>query len=68
VYFEQTVKLCDVLELPTLALSENLVYHFKYFDMLNGKAKAELEDFNGLISKDKFLEWWLRPISEYEIN
>lgn len=46
---------CDKLGLHLLMLSENMKYHFKYMDVINGSANAFLDDGEGYIDFDKYL-------------
>ncbi len=45
--------LCDKLGLHLLMLSENMKYHFKYLDVINGSANSFLDDGEGCIDFGK---------------
>jgi hypothetical protein len=47
-------ELCDKLGLHLLMNSEDMRYHFKYVDVINGTAQTYLEDGNGFIEYAKY--------------
>jgi len=49
---------CDKLGLHLLMLSEDMKYHFKYLDVINGSANSFLDDGEGCIDFEKFKVWW----------
>ncbi|EGR27502.1 hypothetical protein IMG5_195060 [Ichthyophthirius multifiliis] len=65
---EKLGELCDKFQLTQMALSDDLSYHFKYFDVLRGLAAKILDNGNGYIERQKFSEWWLKPLDKYPIN
>ena len=46
---ENLAELCDKLGLHLLMNSEDMRYHFKYVDVINGTANKYLDDGNGWI-------------------
>lgn len=46
-------ELCDKFKLSWMALSEDLSYHFKYFDVLRGMAAKQLDNGSGNIEREK---------------
>lgn len=57
-------ELCDYLRLNLLINSDDMSYHFKFQDVINGTAHAYLDDGNGDISKEKFVKWWFMTTEE----
>lgn len=45
--------LCDKMKLHLLVISDDLTYHFKFLDVVNGKAQEILSDGDGNIHKEK---------------
>lgn len=43
-------------------ISDDLSYHFKFIDVMIGKAQENLIDKDGNIDKDKFMEWWFADL------
>jgi len=50
-----------------LAISEDLSFHFKYFDVVRGIAQQELANQRGEVERDSFIRWFYTPIEEYKI-
>ena len=46
-------QLCDKLKLHLLVISEDLSYHLRYTQVINGTANNILEDYDGCIDKKK---------------
>jgi len=57
-------ELCDYLRLNLLANSDDMSYHFKFQDVINGTAQDYLNDGRGYISKEKFMKWWYMTTEE----
>lgn len=56
--------LCLTLHLHILSVGEDPSFTYKYQDMINGKAEAELDNGFGYIEKDTFVEWWFAPLEQ----
>lgn len=57
-------ELCDYLRLHLLVDSDDMSYHFKFQDVVNGTAHDYLDDGNGNIDKQKFVKWWFMTTDE----
>lgn len=57
-------ELCDYLRLHLLANSDDMSYHFKFQDIINGTAQDYLNDGSGYIDKEKFIKWWFMTTEE----
>ena len=57
-------RLLDKFKLHWYVNSDNLSFHFKFEDVINGKAEVMISDSNGNIEKKKFIKWWLAPVDE----
>lgn len=57
-------ELCDYLRLNLLINSDDMSYHFKFQDVINGSAHGFLDDGNGNIDKAKFVKWWFMTTEE----
>ena len=57
-------ELCDYLRLNLLSNSDDMSYHFKFMDVINGTAQEFLNDGNGNIDKEKFMKWWYMTTEE----
>ncbi|KRX05621.1 Concanavalin A-like lectin/glucanases superfamily [Pseudocohnilembus persalinus] len=61
--------LCQHFKLHLFAMSEDLSFHFKYSDVLTGKAEEMLDPNNsGQIQRDEFIKWWLTSLEDYQIQ
>eukprot|EP00831_Metopus_contortus_P060523 TRINITY_DN5242_c0_g2_i1.p1 TRINITY_DN5242_c0_g2~~TRINITY_DN5242_c0_g2_i1.p1 ORF type:complete len:1020 (+),score=217.71 TRINITY_DN5242_c0_g2_i1:183-3242(+) len=61
---EMLPMLLDKLKLHLLVLSEDLSFHFKYMMVVKGKIGPTLDDGDGKIDKEKFLDWWKMDLEE----
>ena len=57
-------ELWDYLRLNLLINSDDMSYHFKFQDVINGSAHSYLDDGSGDISKEKFVKWWFMTTEE----
>ena len=57
-------RLLDKFKLHWYVNSDNLSFHFKFEDAINGRAEEMLSDENRNIDKKKFIKWWLAPVNE----
>jgi len=55
---------CDYLRLNLLANSDDMSYHFKFQDVVNGTAQTYMDDGDGNIDKEKFMKWWYMTTDE----
>ena len=46
--------LCDKMKLHLLVISDDLTYHFKFLDVVMGKAQEFLADSDGCVDKDRY--------------
>jgi hypothetical protein len=56
--------LCDKLGVNLLMNSEDMSFHFKFVDVINETCKAFLDDGNGDVDEDKFVQWWNMDIEK----
>ena len=45
--------LCDKMKLHLLVISDDLSFHFKFLDVVSGKAQEFLADSDGCVDKQK---------------
>lgn len=57
-------ELCDYLRLHLLSNSDDMSFHFKFQDVINGTAQAYIDDGDGNIDKEKFMKWWFMTTEE----
>ena len=47
-----------------LVISDDMSYHFKFLELIDGKAFDILKDENDNLNIEKFIEWWFLPLKE----
>lgn len=57
-------ELCDECHMHILVISNDMSYHFKFLDMVNGKAFEYLKTEEGFIDINKFIKWWFCSLQE----
>ena len=57
-------RLCDKLKLHLLVISDDLSFHFKFLDVMTGRAQELLDDGNGNLEKIKFMSWWFADLDK----
>ena len=57
-------ELCDKLGLHLLMNSEDMSYHFKFVDVIQGTCNNYLQDEDGNIDYEKFAKWWNMDIEQ----
>jgi hypothetical protein len=55
---------CDKLGLHLLLNSGDMSFHFKFQEVIFGKADTYLDDGNGQIDVRKFVQWWNMDLDE----